>query len=145
MYQNILVATDGSELAAKAVSHAAALAKLHGANLSIVTVTEAWHTFSMGETSVAFPIDQYEESTTKSANAALEAAKSLADAEGVACKTIHVKDSHPGEGIISAAEKNGCDLVVMASHGRRGISRLLLGSQASHVVSHSHVPVLVCR
>ena len=64
---------------------------------------------------------------------------------GVSCETLHVKDRRPAEGIIETAKAKDCDLIVMGSHGRRGISRLVLGSQASEVVSHSTVPVLVCR
>jgi nucleotide-binding universal stress UspA family protein len=63
----------------------------------------------------------------------------------VACDTLHVKDQYPAEGIVEAAQARGCDLIVMASHGRRGLSKLLLGSQATRVLTHTDVPVLVCR
>ena len=69
----------------------------------------------------------------------------IASKLGVACETLHVKDRHPAEGIVETAKSRGCDLIVMASHGRRGLSRMLLGSQANKVVTHSAVPVLICR
>ena len=69
----------------------------------------------------------------------------IAKQTGVTCETLHVKDQFPAEGIIETAKARGCDLIVMASHGRRGFARLLLGSQANKVVTHSTVPVLICR
>ena len=69
----------------------------------------------------------------------------MAKAAGVSCETVHVKDQHPAEGIIAAAKDKACDLIVMASHGRRGLGRLLLGSQANEVLTHSKVPALIVR
>jgi nucleotide-binding universal stress UspA family protein len=81
----------------------------------------------------------------ENAGKVLASAKAIAEKDGVACRTLHIKDQHPSEGIIQAAKDQGCDLIVMASHGRRGLSRLILGSQAYEVVTHSAVPVLIIR
>jgi nucleotide-binding universal stress UspA family protein len=64
---------------------------------------------------------------------------------GIACETLHVKDRYPGEGIVAAAQQNGCDLIVVASHGRRGLGRIVLGSTANEVMTHSTIPSLICR
>jgi nucleotide-binding universal stress UspA family protein len=69
----------------------------------------------------------------------------VAEMIGVSCETLHVKDRHPGEGIIETAREKACDLIVMASHGRRGLGRLILGSVANEVVTHSTIPVLIYR
>ena len=75
----------------------------------------------------------------------LSKASATAGQSGVACSTVHLKERHPAEGILETAKARACDLIVMASHGRRGLSRLLLGSQAQNVVTHSTIPVLICR
>jgi nucleotide-binding universal stress UspA family protein len=145
MYQHLLIATDGSELANKAIEHGIALAKALGSKITIVTVTEPWHTFAAGEATVAFPIEEYETSTEKAAQQTLAKSASKVDDAGLKCETVHIKDSYPADGILEAAKDGGCDLIVMASHGRRGLTRMLLGSQANHVVTHSSLPVLICR
>ena len=91
------------------------------------------------------PITKYEESVQAVANRVLSGVDEVAKAAGVSCQTVHVKDRHPADGIIEAARERGCDLIVMASHGRRGLSRMLLGSQAMKVVARSTVPVLIYR
>jgi nucleotide-binding universal stress UspA family protein len=145
MYKHLLIATDGSELAEKALTQGIALAKAVGAKVTVVTVTEPWHAFSAGEATIGFPIDEYEEGITKWVAAVLSHATKAGREAGVPCETLHEKDQHPAEGILEAAERIGCDLIVMSSHGRRGLSRMLLGSQANHVVTHSKCPVLICR
>jgi len=148
MYQRILIATDGSDLADKAVAHGVALAKKLKVPICVVTVTEAWSAFQLAEMSrigERDPIARYEEMAAAAAGNVLGKAEQLAKAQGVACETIHVQDQHPAEGIIAAAKDKGCDLIVMASHGRRGLNRLLLGSQAQEVLTHSKVPALIVR
>lgn len=145
MYKHILIATDGSELAEKAIVQGVALAQALGARVTVATVTEPWATQVTGEAAVAFPFEDYEKAV--SANAAdilSNAATSVAKAGGT-CETVHVKEHWPADGILETARSRGCDLIVMASHGRRGLSRLLLGSQTQNVVTHSTIPVLVCR
>jgi nucleotide-binding universal stress UspA family protein len=145
MYEHILIATDGSELAQKAVEQGIALAKAVGAKVTVVTVTEPWTAVVPGEMGMAFPIDEYEKGAAENAGAILAAVKREADSSGVACEAVHMADQYPADGIIATAKDKGVDLIVMASHGRRGISRLLIGSQANQVVVHSTVPVLVVR
>ena len=145
MYKHILIATDGSELAHKAVVQGFALAKAVGAKVTVVTVTEPWTAVVPGEMGMAFPIDEYEKGAAENAGNILSTVKREADATGVACQTVHMSDQYPADGIISTCKDKSCDLIVMASHGRRGISRLLIGSQANQVVVHSTVPVLVVR
>lgn len=145
MYKHILIATDGSELAMKALEQGLGLAKALGAKATAVTVTEPWTAAVSGEMAIAFPIDDYEKGCAANAARVLSSAAAAASKAGVACETYHVKDQFPAEGIVEAAKSRGCDLIVMASHGRRGVSRLLLGSQANKVVTHGAVPVLICR
>lgn len=145
MYKHILIATDGSELAQKAVEQGLQLAKLTSAKATVVTVTEPWSATVSGDMVIAFPIDDYEKTTAAEAEKILSGAQTTAAKLGVTCTTQHVKDRYPAEGIIESCTAAGCDLIVMASHGRRGISRLLLGSQTNRVVTLSTVPVLVCR
>ena len=145
MYKHILIATDGSELARKAVAQGLGLAKALSARVTVVTITEPWTAVVPGEMGLSFPIEDYEVSVASSAAVILGAAKGDADKSSVKIETRHVADQYPADGIISAAKACGADLIVMASHGRRGISRLLIGSQANQVVVHSDIPVLIVR
>lgn len=145
MYKNLLIATDGSDLANKAVEQGIALAKALNAKITAVFVTESWATKVPGEMAIGFPIDAYEKSCADNAKEVLSAVVAAAKAAGVACDTQHVRDQFPADGIIAQAKSSGCDLIVMASHGRRGIRRLLLGSETSLVLTHSTIPVLVTR
>jgi len=148
MYQRILIATDGSETASKAVAHGIALAKDLKTPVSVVTVTEAWSAFDLAKMTrlgSQNPITQYEEMATAAASNILEKAAQIAKSQGVTCEPVHVRDQYPAEGIIATAKDKGCDLIVMASHGHRGIDRLLLGSQANQVLTHSKVPALIVR
>jgi nucleotide-binding universal stress UspA family protein len=145
MYKHILIATDGSELAQKGVDQGLALAKALGAKATAVTVTEPMAAMLVGEAAIALPLEDYDKAASADAARILAGVSASAAKAGVACHTLHVKDQYPAEGIVDAAKARGCDLIVMSSHGRRGLSRLLLGSQATLVLTHSHVPVLVCR
>ncbi len=145
MYKNLLIATDGSELAEKGLTHGLALAKALGATVTVVTVSDPWTAFVPGDVGASFPINEYEAASEANASAILSAAAKRADALGVPCEKRYVKDEFPAEGIIETAKKEGSDLIVMASHGRSGVQRLLLGSQANKVVTQSAIPVLICR
>lgn len=145
MYEHILIATDGSELAQKAVTQGLAIAKAVGAKVTAINVSEPWVAVAPGEVAMAFPIKEYEESVKTNAERILSTVAADANAQGVACDTLHVKDQFPAEGIIETADKLGCDLIAMASHGRRGFMRFLLGSQANKVLTQSTTPVLICR
>ena len=145
MYKHLLIAIDGSDLAQTALHHGIALAKALDAKVTIVTVSEPWHAYVTGEATMPFPVEEYQESVAKWATDILAKAKSVAGIAGVNSAVVHIKDDYPADGILSVADKQDCDLIVMASHGRRGLSRLVLGSQANHVVTHSKRPVLICR
>jgi nucleotide-binding universal stress UspA family protein len=145
MYTHILIATDGSDLAQKAVVQGLALAKTLGARVTAVYVTEPLLAVAPGEVAMAFPVKEYEESVAANARRVLGAVAADAQAAAVPCATVHVKDQIPAEGILETAREEACDLIVMASHGRRGLMRFLLGGQAIKVLSGSAVPVLVCR
>ncbi|MGR3432962.1 MULTISPECIES: universal stress protein [Roseobacteraceae] len=148
MYKTILIATDGSPLAGKALEHGVALAKAVGAEIVVVTVTEMWSALDMSRErpkQAVQAIQAYEAHESDHARAILDAACGLARDAGVACETCHVGDQHPAEGILQAAKMSNADLIVMATHGRRGVNRVLLGSQTNEVVTHSDIPVLVLR
>ena len=145
MYKHILIATDGSELAAKAVPAGLRLAKALGARATSINASEPW-TAMVGAEGAAFnfPIDEYEKAAADSAARIFDEVRKEASSLGVECNTVHVQN-FPAEAIIETAQTQGCDLIVMASHGRRGIARALLGSQAARVVTLSSIPVLICR
>mgnify|MGYP001192693218 CR=1 FL=1 len=149
MFNNIIVATDGSEPAARALDQAVALAKLMGSKLTIVTVTEPTAVIGAGYAGIAGtivdPLPELIKAQEETAAALIADAKKKADAAGVAANTAIVSDSFPAEGITAKAAEIGADLIVMGSHGRRGIGRLLLGSQTSNVLAHTKLPVLVTR
>jgi nucleotide-binding universal stress UspA family protein len=145
VYKHILIATDGSDLAGKAVSAGLALAKELKAKVTAVSATEPWTGMMTGEpAALSFPIDEYEAAAAENAERILSKVREQAANLGVECESIHVND-FPAEAIIATAKSKGCDLIAMASHGRRGLARVLLGSQAIQVLTHSSVPVLICR
>jgi nucleotide-binding universal stress UspA family protein len=145
MFTHLLIATDGSELAAKAETTGLALAKHIGARVTVVTANDPWSAMTNGEPSAFdFPIEDYEKAAARHAEQVLARVRGAAMQLGVACETVHVVD-FPAETIIETARAKGCDLIVMASHGRRGLKELMLGSQAQRVVTLSAVPVLICR
>jgi nucleotide-binding universal stress UspA family protein len=144
MYKHILIATDGSELAGRAVTTGLALAKALKARVTAVTVTERWSAMVTGEPALVFPIEDYENAAAENAARILSGVSTAAKNAGLECETVHVND-FPAEGIVETAKAKGCDLIVMASHGRRGLSKLLLGSQTTRVLTLGAVPVLVCR
>jgi nucleotide-binding universal stress UspA family protein len=145
MYAHILIATDGSELANRAVEQGLALAKALGSKATAITVTEPWTAAVSGEWAVAFPVEEYEKAAAANAEKILAQATEAAARIGVTCDTRHVKDQFAAEGIVDEAKSLGCDLIVMASHGRRGLAKVVLGSQATRVLTHSTVPLLICR
>ncbi len=145
MYQHLLLATDGSELAGKAVIQGLELAKHLQAKVTVVTVTAPWPAAAYGTIPTPSLIDLYEKTSAENAAGFLSTASEAAKKTGVTCATLHVKDRYPAEGIISAAKDKACDLIVMASHGRGTLGRLLLGSEASKVLTLSPVAVLICR
>lgn len=144
MYKRILVPTDGSERSVKAVEGAARFARPLGATLVVMTVVEPYSYTNLAEYRPE-SIEQYDERVTAEAEERLEAARKIAVAAGVEVKTVMVKSFSPAEAIIEQAEKNGCDIIFMASHGRKGIAAVLLDSETQKVLTHSHFPVMVYR
>jgi nucleotide-binding universal stress UspA family protein len=144
MYKHILIATDGSELAGKAVTTGLSLGKQLNAKITAVTATEPFTALMAGEPALAFPVEDYDKANAESAKRILDAVSEEAKKAGVACETVHAVN-FPAEAIIDTAKGKGCDLIVMSSHGRRGLARVLLGSQATRVVTLSTIPVLICR
>jgi len=145
LFKHILIATDGSELARKAVDHGLALAKAHGGKATVITVTEPWDVVVVPEAAVVFPPLDYEESAAADAAKILAGVNDTAGKIGMTCEILHVQNRFPAEGIVETAKEKGCDLIVLASHGRRGLRRLILGSVANEVVTHSTIPVLISR
>ncbi len=145
MYKHILIASDGSELAARAVEQGLTLAKTLGSKVTAVTVTEPWTSAVSGEWAVAFPVEEYEKAAAANAEKILKDVTEKAAQLGVACETVHVKDQFAAEGIIEEAGTRKCDLIVMGSHGRRGLVKFILGSQATRVLTHTTIPMLVVR
>ncbi|MBI3531723.1 MAG: universal stress protein [Pseudomonadota bacterium] len=147
MYQRILVATDGSTLSKKAVSSAIAMAQLTGAELVALKVIPRYPQsyFEGGLALPASDIARVEKQWAEHGQSIVDAVSKTALGKGVKVKAVTAKSDLVSEAIIAAAKKHKCDLIVMASHGRKGIKRLLLGSETQQVLTHSHVPVLVLR
>ena len=145
MYKHLLIATDGSDLAKKAVDQGLGLAKVLNAKATIVNVTEPWMVSAPDEVAAQFPVEEYENAATANASRTLKDAADAAALDGIVCETVHVKNQFAAEAIVHTAKARGCDLIVMASHGHRGLMQLVLGSQANRVVAQSSVPVLICR
>ena len=144
MYQRILVPTDGSDITAKAVTTAIAMARLCGAALTTLCVKEPFPYSAISEMQPVPPQEFYD-AQERIAAARVQAVLDAAAAAGVACDGATVEALHPWEAILDAAKQKGCDLVVMASHGRRGMAALLIGSETSRVLTHSPLPVLVVK
>lgn len=145
MYKHILVATDGSDLAHHAVKQGAALAKGVGAKMTLLTVTEPWQSTFGSEAAIAIPQAEFQKAMKATADDILAKGKAIATEAGVTCETRHAPEQYAADGIIAASKSLGCDLIVVATHGRRGIARMLLGSQTQRVVTLSEIPVLVVR
>lgn len=149
MHANILIATDGSELAGRGLAHGLTLAAALKCPVTLVTVTERFPISAdlrdMGVVVTADTLGTYESGQKAVADEILAKAKAEADKLGVVADCVHAPDQHPAEAILSVCKDKGCTMIVMASHGRRGLGRLLVGSQTSEVMAHATVPVLVVR
>lgn len=145
MYTHLLLPTDGSKLSSHAIDQGLALAASVGAKATILTVVEPFHSFNASSDLLAEVREDYEKNAKASAEKLLQAAADKAGAAGVEAETVLIRDDHPHQRIIDAAAERGCDLIVMASHGRRGVSALLMGSVTQKVLTHSTTPVLVIR
>jgi nucleotide-binding universal stress UspA family protein len=145
MYKHILIPTDGSDLSEQATNYGVALAKAVNAKVTGLTVSTPFYIFAVEPHMV---IDTRESYTTRMSTVAeklLARVEDAAAAAGVACDVVHAEHEHAYQAIIDTAIARGCDLIVMASHGRRGIAAIVLGSETVKVLTHSTIPVLVYR
>jgi nucleotide-binding universal stress UspA family protein len=147
MYQRILVATDGSDLSNTALHYAVGLAALCQAKLVIVTVVPRYPQsyFEGGIAMQAEDIKRVEERWSQEGQAIVDAAAKIALEKGVTAKALAIKSDVVSDALLTTARAQECDLIVMASHGRKGIKRLLLGSETQHVLTNSPIPVLVLK
>jgi nucleotide-binding universal stress UspA family protein len=147
MYKQILVATDGSKLSNKAVAHAIDLAQSLGARLTVFYASPDYPmpAYADGVAYEPIPRKEYTALCKKEADAILGVVALKAESAGLEFNTVHAIAPAPWEAILAAAKKNKCEAIVMASHGRRGVSALLLGSETQKVLTHSKLPVLVVR
>lgn len=149
MYKNLLIATDGSDLGNKALDAALALARQNHATLTIVTATDPVATGigagGFGTIDAGPIVARLEEAyATEAANLLADARHRAQDA-GITADTLHLPRHRPADGILETAAAKNCDLIVMGSHGRRGLNRLLLGSQAAEVLARAAIPVLIVK
>ena len=147
MYRHILIPTDGSELAGRAVRHGLALAKSVGAKVTALTVERSFDVYTVPESRVyemSGAFAEHAEQAKAHAQGILDEIAEQADAAGVVCETVQVEQDHPYQGIIDTAEQRGCDLIVMASHGRSGIAAIVLGSVTTKVLEAQNIGDDVC-
>lgn len=146
MYKSILIPTDGSELSQKAVEHGVQLAKIHGARVVGIHAIPDYHLMIAYEGSFD-PVteERIEQEAKARAEAYLALVRETAQKAGVPCETVCDTSDQPHEAILKTAEAKGCDLIVMTSHGRRGIAAVLLGSETRKVLTYAKIPVLVVR
>ena len=145
MFKHLLLPTDGSPLSGDALERGLALARSLGAQATILTVVEPFYMFTASDDHLGETREQYEKFAREAARGILQTAKDRAAELGVQAQVKLVGSDHPDQAIIDAVEESGCDLVAMASHGRRGVNALLLGSVTQEVLTRSTVPVLVFR
>ncbi|HSC11019.1 MAG TPA: universal stress protein [Rhodanobacteraceae bacterium] len=145
MFKHILVPTDGSKLSERALKQAVQLAKESKAKVTALHVIPKFHTFTYQAEMLEVTAKEYEASTTERARQYLRFAERAATTAGVSCDSAHAFNDQPYQEIIKTARNKKCDLILMASHGRRGIEGFLLGSETQKVLTHSKVPVLVYR
>lgn len=148
MYKHILIATDGSELALKGLRQGLGLARISGAKVTVLTVIEPLRPQVLAaaqRAGIEDPVGRYDQQIDEMMKERLASIQTEATEQGVTVEPIHEVDDSPAEAILRTANLQGCDLIVMSSHGRRGLQKLLLGSQTSEVLVKTTVPVLVVR
>lgn len=145
VYKHILIPTDGTRLSNKAIRQGMKLAKKLKARVTGFIATPSFRFYTLDPLMSRDSPERYRIDSRKYAERALNAVKHAAAAEGVPCRTEHVVEDNAYKAIVNAAGRNRCDLIVMASHGRRGVSRFVLGSETNKVLAHARMPVLVCR
>lgn len=143
MYKCILLPTDGSDLSMRAISHGVRLAKSLNAKLIGLTVTRPWHLVTADPAELTDTEETYQKHVNAIATERLSAIEKAAAEAAVPCEVVHSSRDHPYEAIIETARDKGCDLILMASHGRSGVKALVLGSETHKVLTYSSIPVLV--
>lgn len=148
MYANILLSTDGSDIARNGLRSGIALAKALNAKVTVIAVTEPFFTgYADASGAGLIPLreefDHFEAVSKERAGKTLDEAKAMAEQNGISVELLHIPNAHPATAIIETAKSRGCDLIVMGSHGRRGLKKLFLGSQTSEVLADGSVPVLI--
>ena len=145
MWKAVLIPTDGSALSRRAVEEGVALARALGATVVGLTVTVPFHVFALEPMMVTDTAERYEEHLRALTRKYLSVIESAAKEAGLPCLTLVRSGEHPWQEIIQAAQEQKCDAICMASHGRRGVSALVLGSETIKVLTHSRIPVVVVR
>ncbi|MEI7870660.1 MAG: universal stress protein [Alphaproteobacteria bacterium] len=145
MYKHILIPIDGTALSGSAVDKGLALAREIGAKVTVMMTIEPAPMMVMAMVQLTEQQNRYHQHASEQAARHLGEAAAKAKVAGVPCETVQVDHDHPYQAIIETAATKGCDLIAMASHGRRGISALVLGSETTKVLTHSTTPVLVYR
>lgn len=145
MFKHILIPTDGSELSNAAISQGVKLAKEINARITGLTVTMPFHFFALDGLQISDTAEQYAKDTKALAQRNLQFIRDAASAAGVECELVHRVSEHPYEEIVKTAQDMGCDVIFQASHGRRGMQALVMGSETHKVLTHTKIPVLVFR
>jgi nucleotide-binding universal stress UspA family protein len=146
MYKHILLPTDGSELSRMALHEGVDLARALGAQVTAITVTAPFHPSRIMDfyaNMLTVTSEEYQSNTAAVARQRLDEATKIASIAGLVCNVVHKEHEHPYRAIIETAESKGCDAILMASHGRRGMSSLLLGSETLKVLTHSILPTII--
>jgi nucleotide-binding universal stress UspA family protein len=145
MYKHILIPTDGSERSARAIAAGLDLAAALGAKVTVLMAIPSIPPIVLEGMAAPVRNEELEQNAMDYAKTCLDVASEAAVAAGVRCETIHVHHDQPWAAIIETAGRKGCDLIVMASHGRAGVGAVVLGSETNKVLAHSKIPVVVCR
>ncbi|MDO8457371.1 MAG: universal stress protein [Burkholderiaceae bacterium] len=145
MFKHILIPTDGSELSKVAIQNGVKFAKEINAKITGLTVTVPYHYFAVDAMQLSDTPEQYSIDVKAMADRYLGVIKEEASKAGVECDLVHVSSEHPYEEIVKTAQERQCDVIFQASHGRRGMGGVILGSETQKVLTHSKIPVLVFR
>ncbi|UGQ46973.1 universal stress protein [Massilia endophytica] len=145
MFKNILFPTDGSPLSEKVTATVVQLAQLHGARIVSISVAQPFPFVPLSDGAVVPDAEVYETQIHQAAKSSLDKVAAAAGSAGVPFEGIVATSHNPYDEIVTAAERHNCDLIVMASHGRKGLNKLFLGSETQKVLAHTHLPVLVLR
>lgn len=145
MFKHILLPTDGSKLSEVAVHKAVDFAKVIGAKVTGFHVMPEFHVFTYRTDMLEDTREEFARDSRAHAEKYLAVIQAAAKDAGIQCETASTASDHPYEAIIQAAKKRGCDLIMMASHGRKGVQGMVLGSETHKVLTHSRIPVLVYR